>query len=129
MLFIRTKDHCPPHAHAANAQNGWEIRVFFSYASDDLDYNIKWGTPTPSDIAECMEEVWAQIEKCRKQWWDTFSKVCLNGKPVEVKAGVIRELIAQKTANPSKNAKKAAVKNLKATKKKGGKRLRPPQPF
>ena len=107
VLFIRTSDHCPPHLHAANTQRGWEIRIFFSYASIEIGFNIKWGKPSKAEIAECMEEAWARIDDCRAQWWDTFKTVCLDNKQVEIKSGVLEEVPLQKRPRRAKSGKNA----------------------
>jgi hypothetical protein len=36
-VYVRSRDHCPPHVHVTHAGEGWEARLAFSY----LDASIR----------------------------------------------------------------------------------------
>lgn len=73
-IVFRTPDHCPPHVHAFNKAQQWEFRVFFSYISTEITFEIKFGTPKKSHIENVMNYVLNNLPKFRKNWWDVFGK-------------------------------------------------------
>jgi hypothetical protein len=89
-LILRTRDeHCDPHIHAFNKSGNWELRVFFSYADNDLVHNsfdILTGMPMQSQINSVIQSMNAHIDKCRAEWWSAVSSVCLGNKYVTVPA-------------------------------------------
>ncbi len=76
--------------------------MFFSYASDELDWQIKCGQPAKSEIEDCMAEVWARIEDCRAQWWRDLKKLCLDNKQVELNGAILRTVPPQKSVKTAK---------------------------
>lgn len=83
-IVFRTPDHCPPHVHAFNKSQQWEFRVFFSYTSRKIDFEIKFGSPKKSHIEHAMNHVLNNLAKFRKIWWDVFGKVCLKNKYIKI---------------------------------------------
>ena len=88
-IVFRTPDHCPPHVHAFDKAQQWEFRVFFSYVSTEIAFEIKFGTPKKSHIENVMNYVLNNLPKFRKNWWDVFGKVCLKNTYIKVsKTGI-----------------------------------------
>ncbi|USX22874.1 hypothetical protein NHH82_12230 [Oxalobacteraceae bacterium OTU3REALA1] len=88
-ITFRTPDHCPPHVHAFNRAQQWEFRVFFSYVSTEIAFEIKFGTPKKPHIEDVMNHVLNNLPKFRKNWWHVFGKVCLKNTYIKInKSGI-----------------------------------------
>lgn len=94
-IRVLTRDeHCDPHVHAFHEAAGWEVKIFFSFAS------VKIGPvepeagkfPSSSVVQECMNSVTDKLDECRRQFWDAVKKVCFENQFVSVDSkGILRE--------------------------------------
>ncbi len=101
-IVVRTRDeHCEPHVHAFHEGDGWELRIYFSYVTDEIiEVDLYEGSaPAAKVIQACMDKVTDCLDKARKLFWDAVQKVCLDNKVVEVVDGVI-QVPAKKPTNP-----------------------------
>ena len=92
-IVIRTRDeHCEPHVHVFHAGQGWELRVFFSYVSDQIiDIELLHGrTPRQTVVQAVMDKVIDHLDKARELFWEAVRTVCLDNKYIVVN-GVAQE--------------------------------------
>lgn len=92
-VVIRTRDeHCEPHVHAFHVGQGWELRVFFSYVSDEIiDVELLHGKlPKQAVVQTIMDKVIDHLDKAREFFWDAVHNVCLDNQYIVVANGVAR---------------------------------------
>ena len=82
-VYVRSRDHCPPHVHIIHPGEGWEARLAFSF----LDASIRLLDVVPLACAPRLavlntvaSAVVANLSVCRAAWWRIQGKTCLNGQ-------------------------------------------------
>lgn len=78
-IRVLTRDeHCGPHVHALHEGDGWELKIFFSYADDKIiEVELAIGAlPKQKVIQKCMDAVIDKLDECRKQYWEGVGKEC-----------------------------------------------------
>lgn len=92
-VVVRTRDeHCEPHVHAFHIGEGWELRIFFSYVSDQIiDVDLLHGkAPKQATVQAVMDTVIDHLDKARKLFWSAVRNVCLDNQYIVVVKGVAR---------------------------------------
>lgn len=99
-IVIRTRDeHCEPHVHAFHIGQGWELRVFFSYVSDEIiEIELLHGkSPKQAVVQEIMNKVIDHLDGARELFWEAVGDTCLNNKYIVVVKGVVRSALPATT--------------------------------
>ena len=92
-IVIRTRDeHCEPHVHAFHTGQGWELRVFFSYVSDEIiGVELCHGKmPEQTLVQSGMNKVIDHLDEALELFWGAVRNVCLDNKHIVVEKGVAR---------------------------------------
>jgi hypothetical protein len=81
-VIIASNDHCPPHVHAGHKEEGWVIRLWFSFTSDDV--GVLSIAPTEHAVRrrqlnQICDELAAELIACRELWWNTQKTTCVDG--------------------------------------------------
>ncbi len=112
-IEVLTRDeHCPPHVHVMHRGEGWEIKVYFSFAEHGQgSYRVEavahGGMPSIGRVNTVINLIARGRRDCRRKWWKYLATVCLRNQWLEVDAtGVVR------FAAP--NSPNAAVANVAA---------------
>lgn len=90
-IVVRTRDeHCEPHVHVYHLGQDWELRVFFSYVSDQImDIELLHGhTPKQGVVQAIMDKVIDHLDKARELFWQAVGTVCLENQYILVVNGV-----------------------------------------
>jgi len=85
-LVIASDDHCPPHVHARHREEGWVVRLWFSFASNAagvLDIAPTDAAVRQRQLNQMLDEVAANVNACRKIWWEGKTTTCLENKWLE----------------------------------------------
>ena len=93
-IVVRTRDeHCEPHVHAFHAGQGWELRVFFSFVSDQIiDIEPLHGNmPKQTVVQAVMNKIIDHLDKARELFWDAVRNVCLDNKHIVIVDGIAHE--------------------------------------
>jgi hypothetical protein len=82
-VVIASNDHCPPHVHAFHRGEGWVVRPWFSYVSNEA--GVLSIAPTEHAVRqrqlyELLDEVEDHVAACRRTWWDNRATTCLPNK-------------------------------------------------
>jgi len=98
-IVVRTRDHCDPHVHAIHKGEGWEFRIYFSYANTLVQAELPAlkGNPKTSRIQECMNAVTDELDKCRREFWTAMQCVCLENQYVKLVNGVILDAVSNES--------------------------------
>ena len=70
---VLTRDeHCEPHVHAFHEGKGWELKIYFSFVSDQIGKaELEAGTrPKQKVVQKCMDSVFENLDECRHQFWE-----------------------------------------------------------
>ena len=88
-VYVRSRDHCPPHVHVTHAGEGWEARLAFSYLDASirlLDVVPLARAPRLAALNTVAGTVAANLPDCRAAWWRIHGKTCLNGQWLKIAA-------------------------------------------
>ncbi len=92
-IIVRTRDeHCEPHVHVLHEGDGWELRIYFSFATSQIEeLELYHGTaPKEKIVQACMDKVIDNLDKARELFWDAVQNVCLDNKFIAINSGVIQ---------------------------------------
>jgi len=96
VVYVFADDHCPPHVHARHRGEGWVARVGFSYATDRvrlLSVVPQGHVPPGRTLGLLLDDVAAELPRCRRAWWETRGTTCLENRWARVtQAGVVELL-------------------------------------
>ena len=85
-VYVRSRDHCPPHVHITHAGEGWEARLAFS--SRRLDSFAGFvplaRAPRLTVLNAAASAVAAKLPGCRAAWWRIHGKTCLDGQWLKI---------------------------------------------
>jgi hypothetical protein len=95
---LTRNEHCGPHVHVFHEGEAWELRIFFSFASDRiLKVQLEAGAlPKRKVVQKCMDAVIDNLDECRRQFWEGVGLDCclVNQHVVIDKDGYIWETTA-----------------------------------
>ena len=82
-VVIASDDHCPPHIHARHKEEGWVVRIWFSFESKAV--GVISIAPTGHAVRQrhlnqMLDEPAANLRHARKVWWDGKRTTCLENK-------------------------------------------------
>ena len=106
-IHVFSDDHCPPHVHARHRGEGWIARVGFSFLSSAVELMSiapSRNAPLRRTVNRVLAEVLAELDACRRSWWETRRTACLNNQWAIVLTPDRVEL----SAGPPDNAKRIA---------------------
>jgi hypothetical protein len=88
---IASDDHCPPHVHARHKEEGWIVRLWFSFVSPAVGVM----TIAPSEKAvllwqlnQMLDEISSNIDLFRQIWRQGKQTTCLENKWMALVGGV-----------------------------------------
>ncbi len=92
-------EHCGPHVHAFHEGNGWELKIFFSFAGAEIvKVTLEAGRlPKQRVVQKCMDAVTDNLDECRKQFWEGVGlHCCLGNQYVTIdEHGCVRDATAR----------------------------------
>jgi hypothetical protein len=82
-VVIASDDHCPPHVHARQKEEGWVVRLWFSFESEAV--GVMSIAPTEHAVRQrqlnqMLDELTANLRNARKVWWKGKRTTCLENK-------------------------------------------------
>lgn len=82
-MVIASNDHCPPHVHARHKEEGWVVRLWFSFGSKAV--GVMSIAPTGNAVRQrqlnqMLDEIMTNLGECRKVWWEGKTTTCLDNK-------------------------------------------------
>ncbi|MDS4040771.1 MAG: hypothetical protein RKP20_06305 [Candidatus Competibacter sp.] len=86
-VYVRSRDHCPPHVHITHRGEGWEARLAFSFLDGSirlLDVMPLARAPRLAVLNMAASVVVAALPVCRAAWWDIQGKTCLDGQWMKI---------------------------------------------
>lgn len=86
-VYVRSRDHCPPHVHITHRSEGWEARLAFSFLDGSihlLDVMPLARAPRLAALNMAASVVVAALPACRAAWWDIQRTTCLDGQWLKV---------------------------------------------
>jgi hypothetical protein len=87
-VYVRSRDHCPPHVHITHRGEGWEARLAFSFLDGSihlLDVMPLARAPRLAALNMAASAVAKALVACRAAaWWDVQGTTCLDGQWLKV---------------------------------------------
>jgi len=87
---LTRNEHCEPHVHAYHEGDGWELKIFFSYVTDQIGgVQLEAGTlPKRRVVQDCIDAVFDKLDDCRAQFWEATESrdlyCCLKNQYVQI---------------------------------------------
>ncbi len=98
-VVIASDDHCPPHVHAHHKEEGWVVRIWFSFLTDAvgiMDIAPSACAVRQRQLNHMLDEVAAHLNTCREIWWEGKGTTRLQNKwLVHVKSDALAAVNAQ----------------------------------
>jgi hypothetical protein len=86
-VYVRSRDHCPPHVHITHKGEGWEARLAFSFLDGSihlLDVIPLAHAPRLTVLNMVASAVVAALPACRAAWWNIQGTTCLDGQWLKI---------------------------------------------
>jgi hypothetical protein len=82
-VVIASDDHCPPHVHARHKEQGWVVRLWFSFETEAV--GVMSIVPSENVVRQrqlnlMLDELVANSRKLRTVWWEGKMTTCLENK-------------------------------------------------